>query len=408
MNITSQNSLADTSPYPIPKGLYAIPHDQLDLRTDTELDTIIKTPKSVTSTKNIWFFWDSGYDKVHPYAQRNIRAWHRRFSKGGWTVRVMDLEPHSPSYIGKWIDITDSRVVPQAFNEGKLNGEFAKQHYSDLVRFPLLLKYGGVYTDVGFMQIGDLDRLWNETINNADSPYEVLSYNAGGPCSYHLVNYFIAGLPGNSMWQACHDCLLKLWEGRTNTDGLHSHPLLEGIPTQGQAFTTEDNMNWDAKLTDYIIQGQAITMVMSTVDEERQWDGPAYTTERIFAPDFMVGSQLINEHTNWDGARAFELMSQRVPDLGQEESPSQKAAREIVEDCLTRSFGFKLAHGLIIQILGETLGSLWKKNPGSDNVEGTYAHWLRYGIERWNQTDLPEPEAFKRLEPVKRGSLVRL
>jgi len=24
---------------------------------------------------------------MHPYTQRNVRAWHRRFSKQGWTIR---------------------------------------------------------------------------------------------------------------------------------------------------------------------------------------------------------------------------------------------------------------------------------------------------------------------------------
>ncbi|UPK99852.1 hypothetical protein LCI18_010787 [Fusarium solani-melongenae] len=391
--------------YSIPKGVYAIPDDQLDLRSDAEVDDTIKSLRPVTSPKNIWFFWNSGYDTLHPYAKRNVRAWHRRFSKKGWEIRVVDLDPKSSGYIGSWIDLEDSNVVPEAFKNGTLDGEFAKQHYSDLVRFPLLLRYGGVYTDVGFMQIGDIDRLWNETVANADSPYEVLSYNAGGPRSYSLMNYFIASLPGNAFWEACQNLLLKLWEGKTNTEGLYKHPLIKELPLLGETFTSAGHEEISQRLTDYIIQGQVITMVMSTVNEERGWDGPEYTSTKIFAPEYMVGSQLINEYTNWNGPKAFELMSLKLPEAGQPESDDQKLAREIVENCLSRSFGFKLAHGLIVQVLGETLGSLWRKNVGSDDVEGTYARWLRYGIERWNQYDLPTPEAFERLEPVKRGSL---
>ncbi|KAI8711495.1 hypothetical protein NCS52_01413300 [Fusarium sp. LHS14.1] len=396
-------------PYPlysIPKGVYAIPDDELDLRSDAEVDDTIKSLRPVTSPKNVWFFWNSGYENLHPYAKRNVRAWHRRLSKKGWEIRVVDLDPKSAGYIGNWIDLDDPNIVPEAFKNGTLDGEFAKQHYSDLVRFPLLVRHGGVYTDVGFMQIGDLDRLWNETVANADSPYEVLSYNADGPRNYSLTNYFIASLPGNAFWQACQDLLLKLWEGRTNTEGLYKHPLIKGIPLLGETFTAAGHEEISRRLTDYIIQGQVITMVMSTVDEERGWDGPEYTSTKIFAPEYMVGSQLINEYTNWNGPKAFELMSLKLPEPGQPESDDQKLAREIVENCLSRSFGFKLAHGLIVQVLGETLGSLWRKNVGSDDVEGTYAHWLRYGIERWNQHDLPTPEAFEKLEPVKRGPLL--
>ena len=43
---------------------------------------------------------------------------------------------------------------------------------------------------------------------------------------------------------------------------------------------------------------------------------------------------------------------------------------------MQRSFGFKLAHGLILRVFEDTLGSLWRKNEGLDGVQGTYAHWL--------------------------------
>ena len=45
---------------------------------------------------------------------------------------------------------------------------------------------------------------------------------------------------------------------------------------------------------------------------------------------------------------------------------------------MQRSFGFKLAHGLILRVFGDTLGKLWRKHEGSDDVQGTYAHWLRF------------------------------
>ena len=398
--------VAAASLYPIPKGLHEIPHSQLDLRSDDELDAVIKNPAPVTSTKNIWFFWDGGYDTLHPYAARTVRTWHRRFSKKGWTVRVIDLVPDSAGYVGRWLDLEDPKVVPQAFKERTLDGEFAKQHYSDLVRFPLLLRYGGVYTDVGFMQIGDLDALWEKTVGDPHSPYEVISYNAGGPQVYSLMNYFIGSLPDNPLWQGCHGLLLKLWEGKTSTEGMRNHPLLKGLKLLGETFDGAKNAGISAKLTDYIIQGQAITMALRTVDEARNWDGPAYTVEKVYAPDYIVGSQLINDWTEWNGQKAYELMSLKMPEVGQPESTNQELARKIVEDCLSRSFGFKLAHGLIIQVYGDTLGSLWRKNPGSDVVEGTYAHWLRYGMERWSQDQLPERVVFEKLEPVKKGSLL--
>jgi hypothetical protein len=160
-------------------------------------------------------------------------------------------------------------------------------------------------------------------------------------------------------------------------------------------------------LTDYITQGQVLSLVMGLVDEEDAWHGPKYCAEHIYAIEYMVGSQLINEYTSWNGQRAFDLMSLPLPSPGTEESEDQKLAREIVQACLQKSFGFKLAHGLIIRVLGDTLGSLWRKHDGTDNMPGTYAHCLRQGMIYWNQDALPEDMQFKEIAPFKTGPLLR-
>ena len=59
---------------------------------------------------------------------------------------------------------------------------------------------------------------------------------------------------------------------------------------------------------------------------------------------------------------------------GKVEGAEQKQAREIIEACLQKSFCFKLAHGLILGVYGDTLGLLWRKHEGSDNVPGMYVH----------------------------------
>jgi hypothetical protein len=341
---------------------------------------------------------------MHPYTQRNIRAWHRRLSPLGWTIRVVDLLPNSPLNVSNFLDVTDPATFPQAFTDGTIGGPYALQHTSDLVRWPLLLKYGGVYADVGLMQIGDLDRLWNETIGDPDSPFEVLSYNAGPATEYNLTNYFLCSERDNALFRRCHELLLKLWEGKTSTEGLHTHPLLKGVNMIGDDQFSEETSR---ELSDYIIQGQAMKMVMGSSDPEDNWDGPRYTTEHVYAIPYIVGSQLINELTAWDGKKAFELMSLKLPNEVEVESEEQGKAREIVEQCLGRSFGFKLAHGLILKVLGDTLGSLWRKNTGSDDVVGTYAHWLRHGTVYWTQDGLPTRLEFERISPFKVGPLLR-
>jgi Capsular polysaccharide synthesis protein len=380
----------DSQNYLIPPGVHAIPYDLLDLRPDSEVDHDLLHPKPISDEKNIWFFWHSGFTHMHPYTQRNVRAWHRRFSKQGWTIRVIDRMPSSPLNVVNFLDTSDADTFPRAFVDGTIGGDYAPQHTSDLVRWPLLLKYGGVYADVGLMQIGDLNCLWNQTVGDPNSRFEILTYSAGDVHKRSLTNYFLCSGRNNPLFARCHKLFLKLWAedgGKTSTEGMHSSPLLKGIPLLGQSDPLsfeEDGKKFGPEevskmLSDYITQGQVMTMVMGLIDEEDNWDGPKYVAEHIYAMDYMVGSQLINVFTAWNGPKAFELMSLSLPKEDEAESAEQKQAREIVEGCLQKSFGFKLAHGLILRVMGDTLGSLWRKKQDSDNHPGTYAHWLRYG-----------------------------
>ncbi|KAJ5946117.1 Capsular polysaccharide synthesis [Penicillium verhagenii] len=398
---TSSAHSAQAMEHLLPTGMHAIPSNLLDLRSDAEIDVDLLHPKPPNGVKNIWFFWHSGYINMHPYTQRTVRAWHRRFSKQGWTVRIVDRQPGSKSNIAEFLDVTDPTLFPTRLH---------------LVRWPLLLRYGGVYADVGLMQIGDLDTLWNETIANPQSPYEVLSYTPSGQDYYSLLNYFLAALPNNALFARCHRLLLALWAadgGKTSTDGMHASPLLKGAPLMGGEVTiTEDDGTFlgpdevSRLLTDYIIQGQVATAVMGLVDTEDDWHGPSYCFQHFYAVDFMEGSQLINELTAWNGQDAFDLLSLPMPKDGEVESDLQKKAREIVEACLSRSFGFKLAHGLILRVSKVTLGSLWRDNPGSDIADSTYASWLRHGISYWNQDKVPDCVKLSLIPPTKVGMLL--
>lgn len=322
----------------------------------------------------------------------------------------------SPLNVANFLNVADPTIFPAAFAKGEIAGEYARQHMSDLVRWPLLLKYGGVYADVGMLQIGDVERLWNATVGDPASRFEVLSYEGGNTRLHSLTNYFLAAGKGNPLFARCHRLLLALWAeggGRTSTEGMHASALLRGVPLMGGSFTFEEGGRVygtdevSRMLTDYIIQGQVMNMVMNLVDEEDGWNGPEYVAEHVYGIEFMVGAQLINDMTDWNGQLAFDLMSLPLPAAGEVESAQQKQAREIVGTCLQKSFGFKLAHGLILRVLGETLGTLWKKHEGSDDVPGTYAHWLRHATTYWNQDAIPPTVQFELREPLKRGPLLR-
>ena len=206
----------------------------------------------------------------------------------------------------------------------------------------------------------------------------------------NLTNYSLASGRDNPLFPRRHRLLLELWAadgGKDSTHGMHASPLLKGIPLLeglGDITFEESGRTYGPEevrkiLSDYIIQGQVMTMVMGLIDNEDDWDGPKYVAEHVYAVDCMAGPQLINEFTAWDGPRAFELISLSHPKDGEQKGENQKLAEKIVEAFLSRSSGFKLAHGLILRVFGDTLSSLWRKYEGSDDVPWTYAHWLRQG-----------------------------
>ncbi|EGX88950.1 capsule polysaccharide biosynthesis protein, putative [Cordyceps militaris CM01] len=402
--------------YKVPAGLEAIPLHLLDLRPDSAIDHELTQHSPVTDDKNVWFYWHNGYQNMYPAARRTVRTYHRRLAKLGWTVRVVDRAPGSPLNIARLLDVADPALFPAAFRDGTIGSDYPAQVSSDLVRFPLLVRFGGLYADTGVLPIGDVDRLWRETVGNSASPYEIFTF--GQARGQTVTNYFMAAKRGNALFQLCHRFLLQLWGedgGRTSPQGMHRSALFRGLPLAGEgnaALTWTENGRTVALdegrrlLTDYLFQGQAINMVMGTVDEELGWDGPRYGREHVFAVDFLTGSQLINQLTRWDGARQFALLSLRLPADGEEETADQREARATVEQCLARSFAFKLATGLILRVMGDTLGALWKKNAESDNRPNTYAHWFRHATTYYSQKELPVPVDVFLVEPIKRGRLL--
>jgi len=292
------------------------------------------------------------------------------------------LPPLLAPEVTNFLDISDPGTFPRAFIDGTIGGDYAPQHTSDLVRFPLLLKYGGVYADVGMMQIGDLDCLWHETVSDPASRFEVLSYNIGGVEARSLMNYFLACGRNNPFFERGHRLLLELWAaggGKTRTEEMHSSPLLKGVPLIWDSFTIEEEGGTIGPeevsriLADYVVQAQAIDL------STKRTVGTAQNTSRsTYNIEHLMGSQLIDDVTGWDEKKAFKLISLSLPKEGEMEGKEQKQAKEIVEACLQKSFGCKLAHGLILRMFGETLGSLWRKHVGSDDVPGTYAR-MRIG-----------------------------
>ncbi|CAN9328834.1 unnamed protein product [Alternaria alternata] len=267
--------------YPQIPGTSALQYEVLPtISTDGPLPEALTSPKPPgLGSKSIFAFWNSGIHNLPPNLLRNVIAWYRRFSPLGWTIYVLDVVPDSSLNVANYIDTESPLVVPAAFTRGTLNGHYAAQHTSDLIRYPLLLKYGGVYLDVGILQFGDLDQLWTKHIVNPDSPYDFASFTMGS--DLQIVNFaLMCGL-----------------EGKTNTTDAHTHPMVSHVPLMRvpqEVIVEEEGQEKmvinDEAMTDYAVQIQCMRSAQGWVDEGDGWNGPKYVREKCWLLSMMDGA----------------------------------------------------------------------------------------------------------------------
>lgn len=365
--------------------------------------------------KNIFAFWHSGIKTLPPYLLRNVVNWHRRYAPLGWSIYIVDTISDSPLNVSNLLDTTSTSVVPEAFIKGALDGEYKAQHTSDLVRYPLLLQYGGVYLDTGILLFGDLDWLWTTHIANPSSPYDFFGYTMGAPPDISIVNFTLMARPNNPLIRRAHYILLKLWEGKTSTAGMHKHPLVSHVPllrVSNEVVVEEKGKEKmvinDEAMTDYAIQIQCMGAAERWRDEDDHWDGPAYVRDRCYLLSMIDATYIHEQLAGWSGKRLHELLSLPLPKPGEEESEDQALAKEILKRVVNEAFCLKLAHGFSAKLFGgDTLGMLWRRHGGSDCKKGTYAGWLRWAEVNLRQVKCMEKLEIGTFEPTMSGRLMK-
>lgn len=85
----------------------------------------------MTETKVIWMYWHSGFGNAPPIVRICIESWQLR--NPGWTVRVLD-----DTDLINWVDMQDVRDK---------NPRITIQAFSDVLRWRLLARHGGVWAD---------------------------------------------------------------------------------------------------------------------------------------------------------------------------------------------------------------------------------------------------------------------
>lgn len=370
----------------LPPGLKPIPFEKLDSRSDEEIAEWLQIRHPVTSDKNVWVFWDSGFKQMAPWVQRSIINCVRRLGPG-WTVHVVDGVSGSETSIYHYVDAS---YFHDAFNEKKMDGIFVGQHSGDLVRLPLLWLYGGVWMDAGMFLFRHLDDICWKKIEDAESLYDLAGFsiqlNQEKPDVECMLNGFIATKRKNLFIKKWHDIYLEVWKGKTNADGLHKHPLLKHLPLMCPPLDKRDFPDLKVVMepfTDYLTHFMCFERTRKIIDPNDGFNGPEYYAKRILLAPALQEIYYFQKVTKWSGPRQFELLTAKR--TGEDAIRDEKwhAAEAFVNDSLANTSIMKLSHGGGEGL--ESLADLWdsEEHKDKDNIEGTFAAYLRYGSSKF-------------------------
>ncbi|KAH7146240.1 hypothetical protein EDB81DRAFT_721135 [Dactylonectria macrodidyma] len=367
--------------FAIPKSavnLREVPRSELELRPESQILAHLKSFQPITSEKNVWAFWDKGLDAMYPSYRCTVLNWVRKLGPS-WTVRVVDLTDGSPNNIYNFVG---KDWFPDCFNNKTMDGRHAAQHAADLVRLPLLFKYGGVWMDVGNMLHTHLDQLLWDPLTEPDSPYEMGVWIITGQIRREwgsFGNYMLSARKGCTFIKNWHDCYKELWRDRTNADGFHQLPLLKDI---GLASGMAD---WNFKdkvreMSDYVAQMLIGDRTRNLLDVETGWNGREFFRNKVFMVEGINNGILGAIMTNYDGQKQVDIFTTPLDDPDLER---RLAAEAFVIEVLEQSHMYKVYHNSAGGL--PALGDLVKKDGflDADHRPGTFGEMYRYGTVYW-------------------------
>ena len=386
--------------YPVPEGCSLRRLDAGHTQSDDKLISDLRRHRPITSELNVFAFWKDGLDALPPWCLRNVLSWMRRVEPQGWTVRVLDdlgLDKSANDFShffqapdetvngqSKEVRASLSMLPPAVFNR-KMEGEYAAQHISDLVRLPLLWTYGGIWMDVSIMLFRDLEDFW-KPLSSPKTDFRV-----GGfafqlrPDSQIITNSFIAARKHDEFIRTWCEEGCKVWNDATSCEGLHEHDAFQEIGAMVPAPATMEQTNATKKeWSDYMINLLLFerTRYLKAQINGREFDGPEYFRNHFLLLDTIGEMYLAQTLTDWDGRKQFELLS--YPMDGEDEEVIEKA-QQLVGKVVSQSTLMKLSHGVKFNV--PPLAQRWDmpENERADMKPGTFAAYLRYASENYVQ-----------------------
>ena len=401
--------------WPIKPGLKLIPESRLDNRSDEKIVSSLQEYRPVTSEKNVWAFWHSGFVNSPPWVQRTVINWVRRLPT--WSVYVLNSMPGSPLHFHRYIL---PALLPDALNNNTMTGPHVGPHSADLVRLPLVYLHSGVWMDCGTLLFRDLDDICWRRLEDPNSPYEMAGFIIQ-QLGNTWMNSFIAARKGNPFVKRWHDIFLEVWKGKSESKGMHAHPLFKHQRLPGarsdpriqdheleshrevaeslpQLQYSETKVPWSDQsdmmkdLADYATQFNCFNRLSHLEDPSDGFNGSKYLDAHALLFDAVQELVLAQQLTDWDGVQQFQyLATKKLPDQevhDQRYLEAEKFAESLVRD----SCQMKISHG-IQSIPKAMLGTVWEQpgNEDADWAQGTFAAYLRYASVFLEQTRVMKP-----------------
>lgn len=398
---TARNGVAASEPgFTETPDLRRIPPSSLDPRSDDEIIQRLLEFQPVSTEKNLWTFWDTGFQNMRPYVKRNIIGWVRRCS--GWTVRVVDDVEGSSTNVRNYLDTNE---FPEAFKERSMGGTYSGVHSGDIVRLPLIYHHGGVWLDAGTTLFRHMDEICWDAISDSATPYEVAGFAPGTePGNDVIMNGFIAAKKGNGFIRRWHDVFLEVWKGQTDCIGLQHHPLLRQVKKVEVPKDMQIKFNIDNSLmNDYVSHVLSFKRVRMLNDPSDGFNGVGYWEKHAYVLPVQETflAQIICQ---FDGQKQFDLLATQ-----RENCEPDPDAEKLVQGLLSSASTMKLSHGLKNNKLVH-LSKLWdlEENSAADVAPGTYAAYLRWGSVNLEQTRKLEPLPVKCNGPMLEAGLLEV
>ncbi|KAI1145805.1 capsular polysaccharide synthesis protein-domain-containing protein [Nemania diffusa] len=365
------------------------PIENDDKRTDDEILRTLLSYQPVVSEKNVWTFWDSGIDGMPAWCRRNVVSWVR-ICGPDWTIRILDSNPNSPNYASKYVPTG----LPESFYNNTMDGTHSGPHSADFLRGACLYEYGGAWIDSSTFMMRNMDDICWKQLEDPASPWRV----AVPVLNDTLLNCFLAARKHDPFIKRWHDIFMKVWEGRTNSDGIAQHPLLTPIiPAFVQTLQSQliDGSGVNVpieKIVEYGSQMVCWRRLTMLEDAGDGFSGADYWPQNVFGIDLYreVVRPFYDEESQMPalnrGQKIFDMLSMKRDDPSSD-PVLYKEAEEFVWEQLTESSLMKIGtiKGMVDWV---SLSTLWNmpEHLGKDSEPGTFAELLRLIPLKFRQT----------------------